>query len=258
MGQTTTEYESGVYEFGDVKQFIVNFTDTVQMGPNNVRQGYVEFAGILIVPPHNVIIGPTLPLESPVASSNGAFASNVTGLDAIYGSTNTPAAIDYARINMFTKANERPGAFRVAILVTDGFPTDTMGKDSSAMGIMAEQAAANLRDEDNVVFIFVRVGDPDLYPLNWFNQTSDAIYHVNSFPQLSELLTSQDFLCLKLTHRPTLSPIVAPSVNPTRTPSTAPFASKRPTASPSSSPTPCVPGLVHCCVSDSMNEKINY
>jgi len=266
------EYEAVYSEdrFAYLRGFLMNFTDTVEMSPSAVRQGYLEYSGEVLNGGvvTGTILGPVLNVTDQIASDKASFLASVASLSPIGGTTNTPFAIDYVRNNMFTSTNRRENSFRIVILVTDGFPTDNRGLTNPSLNTATENAAVQLRDEDDVIFIFVKVGTD--YPVNWFNQVAEKVYEVASFSQLYELLERDDFLCLYMTHGPTTSPATPqPTSNPTEspvtsTPSIAPTAttlspttspqtshpSHSPTTSlPSASPTQCSPGLVTCCVS---------
>lgn len=229
-------------QFDKTREFVAGFTDLVSMSPTSVRQSVVLFAGEDWADTPDGLqyqfgqnIGPVLQLNETDANSNAGFQSFLeTNFSIMYGTTNTPYAIDYVRTQVLTTANQRPGAFRIVILITDGYPTDIFGADNATMAAETEVAVTNLQAEDGALFVSVKVSPP-AYPPSWFVTIADKIYEVNSFMDLQGLLDT--FLCWDPTFKPTTSPT-------TSTPSTMPT-----TSTPTSAPTLCIPGDVTCCVS---------
>ena len=237
------EYEA-INKFGDLQQFIVDFTGTVAMSENATRQGILEFSGEIwqlnasfspvYVSGSN--LGPQLNISDQKASSNSEFVQFVDDMSDMGGNTNTPFAIDHVRTTMFTPENYRQDAFRVVILGTDGFPTNIFGINDDVLANETEVAAEKLRDEDDVLFVFLRIGNATLYPPNWFEEVADKIYAVASFSALSTLL-QEGFLCLDVTHRPTASPaIYKPTASPLSSRPTLSPTTSRPSHTPSHSP----------------------
>ena len=258
-----SEYEISNYtsKFEYARQFILNFTATTTMSSVATRQAAVVYSGLYYLQGggpggSDTFVGGTdignySLLTSSVATSNTGFSSWVRNMSDVGYTTNTPNAINFTRDTMFTSANQRSGAFRIAILITDGYPTNTYGYNSPLMANQTEVAAESLRDEDQATFIFVRVGLANathLYPPNWFVTIADQIYEVTSFEELNTLL-NLNFLCLELTHYPTGSPIIAPSRTPTTsqpsgTPSTSQPSRIPTTSRPSKNPSTSQPSRI--------------
>lgn len=199
-------------KFDDLKKFVQDFSGVVDMSPTATRQGYVVFSGPEFDPETGTYFGNTIGenvnVSTPTATNKPAFINSIQSISNLGGSTDTPAAINYVRQVMFTNGNKRPNAFRVVILGTDGYPTDQDGFKSDAMVNQSEANAQLLRDEDDVLFIFLRIGAD--YPANWFRQIAEKVYEVVSFQELSTILGS--FLCLgPLTHQPSPVPTASPT-----------------------------------------------
>ncbi|KAH9253570.1 hypothetical protein BASA81_008406 [Batrachochytrium salamandrivorans] len=170
------------------------------------------------------------------------FVDSVNTLSAVGGTTDTSGALDYVRKHMFTEQNRRVGGTRVVVLGTDGHPTDSDGAQTPQTDHAAELAVQHLRDEDDVIFIFLRLGED--YPLNWMESYANYIYQT-TYATLQELNSHQNFMCISSSMAPTLSPSSAPTtdvptVSPTVSPTRQPVVSQAPslpTSLPTSSPT---------------------
>lgn len=172
----------------------------------NVRQAYLQYAG----PYYSVVtqayiayhfLGPYALFNQTVSTSSSLFTNFITGQSAIGGLTDTAQAIDWVRINVFTPETYRVNARRVAVLITDGAPSDQYGDPGTAVNTAAETAASNLKTEDGVIFIYLRMADLVRgngyidYPTNWFQGIYDYMYSIpGGFPALPTLLTTQGFL----------------------------------------------------------------
>lgn len=266
------EYEQDYVKFDLLKSFITDFSQTMTMSNSDVRQGFLEFSGPVDdgSGPKGPTIGPYLLFNDSTSTSLSGFTAAISSLIDMKGTTNTPEAINFVREVVLTPETDRLDSFRIVILGTDGFPTNAEGVNDQAMADQAEAAAINLQLEDNAIFVFLQIGDASLYPPNWFRTIADKVYEVSSFSTLYTLLTGGDpFLCMQLTHRPSLSPTITRSKAPSVSPSTSPITAKpssqpskapskspshspttsRPSVSPTLSPTTCTPGVVTCCVS---------
>lgn len=167
----------------DMKLFITRFTQDVRMGSTETRQGFVVFSG-----PENggqplPTIGANLSLTNPNANSSVEFLNQVDSIVEIGGTTNIAGAFDFVRTEMLTSSNARINVPRFVFLITDGAPTDGNG-DATAESINAtEDAAALLKQEDNIVLVFLQIGNDDI-PAGFLTRSADHMFPL----RLSSLL----------------------------------------------------------------------
>jgi hypothetical protein len=191
-----SEYETNLGNFDYVVDFVSNFTSTATMSNIATRQGYVEFAGpVFEVGTEDYVRGQTINtvvnVTDAAAIDSLEFTNSVTSLTPSGGSTDTPGAINYVREHMFTGSNRRLGSRRVAVLITDGNPSDRFGASQPSSNA-TNQAVDLLREEDDVIFVFLRIGND--YNDSFVQGYADYTYNTTSFSTLNELLGEQ-FLC---------------------------------------------------------------
>lgn len=250
--------------FANMTDFIDAFASRRVFGPNGTRMGAVEFSGMYLGSFLRKIIAVTN-----LTDDAAHFRSELGQMSAVAGgTTDTGNAINYVRTEMFTAANYRPGSKRIAVLLTDGNPSDSVGATTSTTINQANAAAMNLREEDNVYFVFIRIGTN--YSPSYLTQEPNMAYIISDYTAESfRYLLDHEFFCFLVSDAPTTSsptgspttssPTDTPTGSPTNSPSTSsPTAS--PTGSPTSSPTTptipvptqsptaCIPGAVTCCI----------
>ncbi|KAH9258911.1 hypothetical protein BASA81_002975 [Batrachochytrium salamandrivorans] len=226
--------------FSNLTLFMQNFADTTVMGENHTRFGFLEYSGKSSAMPEFDMYIASLGLNESAATNSTEYHAVVGALRAFGGTTATWKAIDYVRTEMFTSANLRPHTKRIAVLVTDGYPTDESGAEIPQVVSLTSEAVVNLREEDDVLFVFLRMGND--YPSGFLVAEANHIYQT-SYETLDALL-DDGFLCLDFSSRPTSSPTrqisASPSLVPTASPSLAPTQEPvvlQPTFQPTSSPT---------------------
>lgn len=197
--------------FLNMTTFVGDFAATRTLSETQTRMGFLQFTGPSQAHPGLTTIGETLNLTEPSASNLAGFVSAVGALGDLGGTTDTITAIEYVREHMFTPENKRPNVNRIVILMTDGDPTDNMGAsvDDSAIE-QVNQAVVALREEDDVIFVLVRLGDLVDYSDDFLLGVVDFRYDT-AYDELQEFLLS-DFLCFDTSEAPTSSPASAPTV----------------------------------------------
>lgn len=226
-GSSSILYNQGA--FNAMKGIMTNFTTSQTLGPNDIRQGFIVFAGPGTLDPAWTTIGLNLNLTDPAAVDNGQFISQVSSLSEPGGSSNQAGALHFVREYMLTNGNDR-GVPRYVILMTDGEATDNQGAEVDK--IVVENAAQALIDEDDPFFVFLQFGAPNNYPSGYFSNLTKSVTYSTSFEMATSVL-SDGFLCV------TNSPTNMPSLFPTNTnhPSFSPTTTSSPTSSPTESPT---------------------
>jgi hypothetical protein len=158
-----------------MSDFITNFTEQKGLSGDGIRMGYLTFAGPYTFDPQFYTIHDTLNVtDVPNSVTTSLFTADVGSLSAHGGTTDTSGAIDYVRTAMFTEENLRPGSHRIVILATDGYPTDSSGVETTAATDAAHAATLNLRAEDQVVFVFLKLGND--YPPGFMEDEANYIY----------------------------------------------------------------------------------
>ncbi|CAE1249368.1 unnamed protein product [Acanthosepion pharaonis] len=158
-------------------EFIENFVDIFQIGPQDVRIAAVTFGQI-------VITYSTFGFE---ANNNKREVLNALGrikFKPRYGSaTFTDKAITYARNNFFNHA--RPNVKKVAIILTDGrseYPPKT-------------KAEAELLKSQDVDIIAIGVGSAvEESEQNSIASSPDSVFLVNSYGALKKIIRSLRFI----------------------------------------------------------------
>ncbi|KAH9254835.1 hypothetical protein BASA81_007085 [Batrachochytrium salamandrivorans] len=233
----------------NVTDFIAEFSHTVTLSAEQTRMGFLQYAGPTLTSAEYTTIGRNLNVTDSAATNVAEFVNVVNSLVATGGTTNTAGAIDFVRDYMLTDANKRPGSHRIVILLTDGNPSGIDGDDAPPGPIdQANAAVASLREEDDVIFVFIKLDDMSNYKEHFLEVETNYLYE-STYATLGDLLNSP-FLCFQITDAPTTSPTVSPTSSaPTTSPSAAPTTSPSaaPTTSPTISPTVCIPGVVSCC-----------
>jgi hypothetical protein len=187
------EYETVIKpdNFKIIKDFIFNVTKNMEMGPQFTRQAFVEYAGEY----YNVLnnnylgyhfLGPRNELGDSISTNKTLFLNTVSTLQAMGGTTNTSGVLDFVRQSVFVPSNLRIQSKRVVIIATDGFPTDKYGEENAATNALTETAALNLKSEDNVILIVIRIGFS--VSNTWLVDIADYIYDIATFNELYGLL----------------------------------------------------------------------
>ena len=204
------------HKFQNATRFISDFINTTTISPDDMRMGYIEFSGPFGDEFRTVVA--TLNVTDPIAQDTESIRNSVLSLVPEGGTSATADAIDYVRINMFTPDNLRAGSKRIVVLLSDGNPTDSTGSYNITLVELANQAALNIRQEDDVIFVFVKVGTD--YNPALFQGIVNHVYQTTDFSTLNNLL-AEDFMCFDISEAPTIS-------------------TQQPT-------TECIPGNVTCC-----------
>jgi hypothetical protein len=196
----TTEYETPVAGKFDLSIDAVEaYTGSVTMASQGIRQGILAFAGEY----YNQLNGDYIGFQTAVASSlftdgaatsNAAFVSFIQAITTPGGTTNTSGAIHIARETFFTEANKRSDAQRVVVLITDSAPSDRFGTLQESTPDVTE-AINMLKQEDSVLFVFLRMAGQAEYPTNWLVDESDLILDTADFASLSTTVVADSFLC---------------------------------------------------------------
>lgn len=203
-----------------LRSFLLTFVETLPLGVTSTRMGFVRYAGEFVrmgVYQGFQLIDGVVNVTDLDAISVPGLQARLVAMNATGGTTNTAGALDYVRTTMFHPGNYRPRSHRIVILATDGHPTDEGGMESTQAVSDAENAARQLKDEDDVAFVMIRFGDT--YPPGFLVNQSDFTYNT-TFQTLDRLLW-EGFLCVDLTLRPTPSPTISPSKAPSL-PTTSP------------------------------------
>lgn len=185
--------------FPDLRDFVSAYTERVSMGPSGIRQAFLTFSGPSVLIPNTQTINNVSALtDLPFAVSAPNFTARVSQLRALGGSTDQAGAIDFVRTTMLTPANYRPGSQRIVIFASDGGPTlpdgELEGGPDEPSGASTESAVTLLKQEDGVIFVFLRFEDPLLYPANFLRTLADYTYDT-TFAALP-LLLDLGFLCV--------------------------------------------------------------
>lgn len=210
--------------FDNITRFIESFSQqSVTMGPSNTRQGFLQFGGVSNGDVSSQTVYQNLNVTQAEASNVTAFTQLVRGLNVQGGSTNIAGALDFVREAMFSPSNLRPGSTRFVVLFTNGTPTDEFGLPTNQTLTQAVAATERLIQEDNVVFVVIRVQSTDYID----DVEPISLIYDSQYINLVDLL-DQSFLCLPVT------------------------------TTPSAAPTVCEPGVVTCCVSCYPNVKCMF
>jgi hypothetical protein len=188
--------------FKNMTDFLVNFAGTTVMSDTQTRLSYVTFAGnYSFFPDLFQTIYNVSAVDAAAATDYDAFVASVDQLEAYGGTTDAAGVLDYVRTDMLTPANLRPGSKRIVVFATDGSPSNEIGATTPEVIQDAEFAAMQLRAEDDVTFVFLRIGED--YAVGSMEDEAPYIYDTTS-ATLDNLL-QDDFLCFEITETPTTS-----------------------------------------------------
>lgn len=194
--------------FKNMTDFIKNFANLTVLSPT-AAHGLSQYSGAFNDQPGAfTTVNATLNVTDPAAIDLDAFLTSISPLDAVGGTTDTAGAIDYVRTVMFTPQNKRPGSHRIVILATDGRPTDQNGVETETALIASETAVDAIRAEDDVIFVFLRIGND--YPIDFMVGHANYIYDT-TFATLNNLL-QESFLCFTTSTAPSFSPTSSPNL----------------------------------------------
>lgn len=195
-----------------IKAIISDFLNTVEMGPNKTRMGFLEFSG-----PNSFeagyfpTLGDSLNLTDPIASSRQLFTDWMNQeFSFLGGSTDIPTALHHVREHMLLDTTD--ARKRLVFLITDGAPTDSYGRATELMLNATHEAALQLKEEDDATLILVRVQGQANFPSQFLHGIAD--YTFDLVPGILNTLRVTVGLC----HQPTQAPTMAPSRNPSNSP----------------------------------------
>jgi hypothetical protein len=171
--------------------FITSFTNNkIVMSDIQARQGFIQYSGEYYLN-NQYIAYHFINSVQELTSNKTLFLNRMNSLTVPGGTTNTSGILKHTRLFTLTNDNRRNGAIRVVVLVTDGYPSDRNGF-TITNGTQSELEASQLKEEDDVFFVFLRIGND--YPANWFGGgIADKIYLVDSFNTLESQLLVQNF-----------------------------------------------------------------
>lgn len=195
--------------------FMTQLSTSANMGPEAVRQGYVQFAGPLAgLTGYNTIVS-DLPLTDSDASSRPDFLLAVNR-SAQGGTTNTTGALDFVRTTFLSPLSERADSKQIVFLATMGPPTDSNGDDTDPT--LTELAARQIVSETGAKLIFLRFGGAENYPDGYLVNEATMVLDT-TLESMQEDLLDSNVLCPLFATESSLQSIVA-SGSPTQTPTT--------------------------------------
>jgi len=136
-----------------LRNFISSTTDDFLVGPAHTRIGAVVYSNSIL---------DVVPIDSSTATNGAQFKSYITTVPRKASYTATGLGLIKTYKDMFTDSNKRPGVKRVVVIATDGQPNKNHQCESngfsSSSARCARQAATRLKAEDDVTFVYLRIG----------------------------------------------------------------------------------------------------
>ena len=185
-----TRAESRIYE--NVVDVLKQFTSRLVMGPANVRQSLVQFAGPLDVSistsnKQYLNIPSYFDFSSNESISSTDFLGALDKLEMHGGSRDVAVAVNFVRKRIFQESHFREGSARIVFVVTSGPPTNSLGHSIGNTGDLQE-AFRRITSESNAKVVLIQLMDFEKYSENFL--TSE----VHSIIRTTLDTLNQDFL----------------------------------------------------------------
>jgi len=136
-----------------LRNFISSTTDDLLVGSTHTRIGAVIYSNSIL---------DVVPIDSNTATNEARFKSYISTVSRKASYTATGLSLITAYRDIFKESNKRPGVKRVVVVATDGQPNKNHeckeNGFSSRSTRCAKDAAKRLKSEDDVTFIYLRIG----------------------------------------------------------------------------------------------------